>query len=761
MALLVIAGFLSLVVVGLSKLEVDTGVDSMLPAGDPVSESLAAKDDDFGGDAVVVILESAEPRTLLTDQQQLFRLVGLEGELTGLPDVAAVYGPGTVLNQTAGAAQDMMAQISGRRDALREFAIMKARQLGLADAQAQAAGRRAVAGFDRRYGSLFVQGMPTGLPTLHNPRFVETVMFTDDRQPRPEWRFVVPDDDKVALLVRPRGGLDQEAAARLTDNVEQALASSDLKIAESTVTGVPAVTAALSDRGTMEAPRLGALSLLVVGLVFVLVPWTARRRSRLRPTLCAVVGTAATLACFGWYDRPVSLGVVAFLPIVLGIGSDFPLYLSRPGQDRKALVAAMAAVVGFASLALSPLPFVAELGAAIAFGITLTAATALVMRRFLGPVPPPAGLAATRSEQPPVVRRRHVRALVAVLGVGAAVAGWVLLSGLDVESQPEQLAAGLPELADAEYAEQVLGSTGEISVVLTGQDVATPESLAWSRATQTKIVRELGDRVHPVLSLADLFEFLGEKPSQAQVDAAMQVMPTYLTNAVVRGDREMGLMVLGVEFHDVAELGELVNRIEDATADPPQGIDAEVVGLPVVAVRGLDLVSDGRLVINLFGIGLAALVVAVGLRDLRQGARAMLVVLLATGWVGLIATLTTGSLNPLTVAIGSLVTATGCEFAVMLSARSDGRPVTRVLTAALAGTAGYLVLGASKLAVLRDFGLLLAAGVVCSLLAALLVHAVLGQPRRAPTEGQSAVDADAQLSVDDENVTARLEEVSA
>jgi predicted RND superfamily exporter protein len=137
------------------------------------------------------------------------------------------------------------------------------------------------------------------------------------------------------------------------------------------------------------------------------------------------------------------------------------------------------------------------------------------------------------------------------------------------------------------------------------------------------------------------------------------------------------------------------------------------------------------------------------------------VVLLATGWVGLIATLTTGSLNPLTVAIGSLVTATGCEFAVMLSARSDGRPVTRVLTAALAGTAGYLVLGASKLAVLRDFGLLLAAGVVCSLLAALLVHAVLGQPRRAPTEGQSAVDADAQLSVDDENVTARLEEVSA
>lgn len=733
-----IACLAALVAGGLFRLEIRTDVGALLPAGDHVTESAAEKDDDFGGDAAVVILESDQPRLLLTEQEQLLRLVALEGALARLPDVAAVYGPGTVLNQTAGAAQDMLAQIMGRRDGLRQEAIAAAKAKGLSAVAAAAAGKRAVGDFDERYGALLVQGMPAGLPTLRNPRFVQTVLFDDQQQPRPEWRFVVPDNGRVAILIRPRGGLDQAAASRLAHRVEDTVAESDLKVSRSTVTGVPVVTAALSDRAADEAPRLGALSLAVVGLVFLVVPWTRRWRSRLRPTLAAVVGSAATLACFGWLDRPVSLGVVAFLPILLGIGSDFPLYLSRRGQDRPALVAATAGALGFLSLALSPLPFVKELGIALAVGLALTVLTALGLRKLLGPVPSPPPRPHSVETEKATVRTGDRRPLVvagAVIGVVAALAGWALLPGLTVESQPEQLAAGLPELADAEYAEQVLGSTGEISIVIRGDDVAAPDVLQWSRASQTRVVRELGDRVHPVLSLSDLFRFLGAKPTPAEVDAAMEIMPRYLTSAVVRSDRQVGVMVFGVEFDDVAELSALVDELERATADSPDGTTAEVVGLPVTAVRGLDLVSDGRLLINLAGIALAVLAVGIGLRSAKDALRALVVVLLATGWVVLLASVTTGALNPLTVAIGSLVTATGCEFAVMLGARHR-TSASSVITAAAAGTAGYLVLAASELAVLRDFGLLLAGGVVCSLLAALLVNGMSRELGRVPRGGR-------------------------
>jgi uncharacterized protein len=735
---LAVLALLALTAVGIGRVRIDTGIGSFLPEGDPVYSALEDKAETFGSDPVIVLLEGQQDHELLTRTQHLLRLMALEGDLAALDDVAAVYGPGTVLNQTAGATQDMLAQISGRRDGLRQQAEAAAEQAGLSAARVRAAGDAAVRAFDRRYGSLVVQALPAGLPTLRNPSFVQTVMFEPDGDPRAQWRFVVPDADTVAILVRPDAHLTQAETARLSDAVRKTVAESGLPVAHSTVTGAPVLTAALAERANHELPVLGAVSVAAVGLVFLLVPWTARRRSRLRPTIAALLGTVATLAVFGWSGQALSLGVVAFLPILLGIGSDFPLYLSRGGRDRRVLVAAGAAAVGFASLAVSPLPFVRELGVALAVGIAATAAVALLMRRLLGPVPggPASGLVAQKAK---VRLGRDTAAVVAVLAVGVSGTGWALLPVLDIQAQPEELAQGLPELTDVEYAEEELGSSGEVSVMLTGRDIAAPQVLRWSQTVQARIVRDVGDQVHPVLSLADLFRFLGDNPTQAQVNAAMSLVPDYLTSAVVSPDRTQGLLVLGVEFDDVEELHGLLARIESATRAAPPGTDVEVVGLPVAAARGLDLISEGRIWMNVTAIGAAGLVLLVGLRSRRDAARAVLTVLLATGWVGAIAWATLGSLNPLTIAIGSLTTATGCEFAVLLSRSGRaGRPLREVGTAALAGTTGYLVLALSQLAILRDFGLLLGAGVACSFAAALLVDRVL-VPDRPPVVSEPAV----------------------
>ena len=149
--------------------------------------------------------------------------------------------------------------------------------------------------------------------------------------------------------------------------------------------------------------------------------------------------------------------------------------------------------------------------------------------------------------------------------------------------------------------------------------------------------------------------------------------------------------------------------------------------------------SDGRLLLNLAGILVAALVLLLGLRSWRLALLGLSTTLVSTGWIVVVAWLTTGSLNPLTVAIGSLTTATGCEFAVMLagSGRVDLR-LRSVGTAALAGCVGYLSLGLSHLAVLRDFGLLLAGSVACSFVAAVLMTWLADTVARRP-QGEVAV----------------------
>lgn len=715
---------------GLLQVRIDTGTSSFLPKGDPAHAALEEKASIFGGDPIVVVLESAEPRTLLGDTNELRALLKLEGALSKLPDVAAVYGPGTILNQTAGAAQNMLARISGRRDAIQKIAENKARAEGASGPEVQAAGQSAIKAFDERYGALLVRGLPAGLPTLRNPRFVETVLFDENGRPRPQWHFVVPSASSVAVLVRPRQELDQDAASRLADAVRLAVSSAGLSTSRTTVTGVPVLTAALTDRARAELPLLGGLSVLVVGLIFLLAPWSSRRRSRLRPVAAALAGTAGTVAVFGWTGHELSLGVVAFLPILLGIGSDFPFYLSRRGEARPVVVAGLAAAVGFGSLALSPLPFVRELGIALALGIVLTVGVAWGMRFVLGPV---AEVPARTVAVPAPLRSPALLAGALVL----AALGWATLPGLDIEAQPEQLARGLDELADAEYAEQLLGSSGEVNIAVTGDDVLDPAVLAWAQEAETAIVRAHGDQLRPVLTMGDLFGFLGANATPEQVASATEVVPRYLTSAVVTSDRRHGLLIFGVEFDDVEELGSLLSSLDEVIPPAPAGVSVDVVGLPVAAARGLDLVSEGRLWMNIAGILAAVLVLALGLRGWRDATRAALTVLIATGWVFSIVYLTTGSLSPLTVAIGSLTTAVGCEFAVMLARRSG---LAGVATAALAGTAGYLVLGFSELAVLRDFGVFLAAGVACSFAAAVVTSGLF--PARTPFRAHvpSAVD---------------------
>jgi hypothetical protein len=105
-------------------------------------------------------------------------------------------------------------------------------------------------------------------------------------------------------------------------------------------------------------------------------------------------------------------------------------------------------------------------------------------------------------------------------------------------------------------------------------------------------------------------------------------------------------------------------------------------------------------------------------------------------------------LTPLTVALGSLATATACEFTVLLGGSRGGRAslVRRsVLVAAAAATSGYLALAFSGLAVIRDFGLFLAATVLLSLFAAQLVWLLV--PTRRPVAPPVAETVESRMKV--------------
>jgi predicted RND superfamily exporter protein len=741
-ALLALAAAVTAVAMGLGKLRTDTTTASFVSPHDPSQKASLAAARSFGGDPVVVLAESKKSATLL-GPDQITKLAALEGRLAQLPDVAVVYGPGTVLNQVAGQAQDLLATISGRRDALRAAAQARAKAVGRSPAGIVRAGNAAAVTFDARYGSLLVKGLPAGLPTLRNPGFVHAVVFDSQGQPRQQWRFVVPRPDAVAIVVRPREQLDQSATERLVRAIDAKVAGAHLKTSKVTVTGMPVVAAGLGGILRREIPVLGGLALGLIGACYFFLPWVRRRRSRLLPLLATLGATLVTLSAFGWLNHPVSLGAVAFLPIILGTGSDFPAYLVRGADRRRVVVTALAAAAGFASLGISPIPFVRDFGLALAAGVVLAVGFALVLSR--GSYRARAAEAATADptadpqDRGQVDVRREplsvaVRSALFAAVAAVALVGWVALPHLDIEAQPEKIAQGAPALKDAEYAEGVLGAAGEVQILVSGQDVLTPRALAWMTAVQDVTLRKFGDRLHPVASPPTLLAFLGHHPTTQQVQAGLDQLPAYLRSSVIRDDGKMAVLGFGIELGDVGKQQRLLTDLLHSLPPPPAGIKVSLAGLPVVTARSYDLVSGSRYLDGLVGIGAAGLVLLIGLRRKTDALRGILAAGLATGWALAGAWLLGIPLTPLTVALGSLATATACEFTVLLGGPRGGHALLvrrSVLVAAAAATSGYLALAFSGLAVIRDFGLFLAATVLLSLLAAQVVW-LLVPVRRPP-----------------------------
>lgn len=707
--------------VGLTRVSIDAGVDSFVGPNDATLAATNRVAESFGGDPIVVLIESEKPRDLLSTKN-IGALLRLEGNLAKLDNAAAVYGPTTVLNQVAGQAQDFLAELVGMRDGLRSKAEQEARERGAGPAAVAAAGNAAVEEFDARYLPLITKGLPGGLPTLRNQKFVNNVVYNAEGQPRPQWDFVVPSADAVAVLIRPNAGLRQAEVETLVSQVEAAVAKAELKDADATVSGVPAIVATLGERIQRDVIVLGVLALLGVGAWFLLSPWTSRRR-RLLPLVVSLAGTAVTLGTAGWLGIPMSLGVVAFLPVLLGVGSDFMIYLLTRVPHRLVVAAALATSASFAALAAMPITAVRQLGWTLAVGVAVTLVVSLVVTRTFEldqPDDPDADIPAT----PPRAAPRRQRIAAAVAAAVVAAVGWALLPHLQLDADFQSLARNLPAYDDARHVQEVMGSSGEVAIALTGKDVVNGQTLRWMREAEEAIVVNHGDELRPILSLPTLVRFLGSDPTDDQLSASLRLLPSYLTSSVVRNDHRMAVMSYGVDLDDAVRLQTLRDAVRKSLPPPPAGTKVEIVGLPMVAVSAYESLESDRFLNAGLGIVAAGVALLLLLRRRADAGYAVAAAVVTTGIVLLGMAVLGIGLNPITAAVGSLAAAVACEFTVVLTdaRRQRSRPRHRsVPLAAAASATGYGVLAVSGVTSIREFGLLLAVTVV---VAALVAHLV-------------------------------------
>ena len=407
-----------------------------------------------------------------------------------------------------------------------------------------------------------------------------------------------------------------------------------------------------------------------------------------------------------------------------------------------------------------------------------------------------------------------VRSPERVLAVGLALAalGWGLDTQTRVQTDITKLVPqNTASLQNLNTLERLSGVGGEIDLMVSGSDVVKPATIEWMSSYESTMLRRFGytttrgcgkARLCPAFSLPDLFGgesttaataataggtgtsgsgtgngapagstthgktgagSAGASPAastkpkltQAQVSGLLNAIPPYFSQDVIAPGRRVATLAFGIRLMGLDEQQRVIEAMQ-AGLHPPNGVTAQLVGLPVLAAQANAQVASPwrRLQTLLAGLAAVALVLLIAFRgDRRRALTPLAPIVLASGWSALVLFAVRVPLNPMSVTLGALVIAIATEFSVLLSERhrqerQAGHDVVQALRrtyshtgAAVAASgvtaiAGFGVLVLSDIAMLRDFGLVTLidlsvalVGVLVALPAALMLSEREGRAR--------------------------------
>ncbi len=433
-------------------------------------------------------------------------------------------------------------------------------------------------------------------------------------------------------------------------------------------------------------------------------------------------------------------------------------------------IACLATAAGFLALLLSPTPMVRGFGlllvagVAIAFAVAFLAGfAALSLRRERDALLPHEVRNAPRAVELALAYPRRV------LGVGLALAvlGWGLGTQVDTQSDIVELAPqDVEAVQDLKQLQEITGVSGELDVSVKADDLTDPATIRWMAdfkrralaaggfAGESPSCREAEICPGPALS-----DFVtgggltlggGGDLTRREIRAAFRQIPAYDLRPLATLDPETGLpagqalLGFGIRAGSLQDQQALIDRVRDQIGEPgepggpPAGVEARLAGLPVIAATAASDLSDSRYLLTAVGLLAVALVLLAVYRSPRRALVPLAPIVLATGWAALVLWLSGIPLNPMSAALGALTIAIATEFSVILSGRfheerrggsavaealrtAYARTGAAVLASGATATAGFAVLIASDVKMLRDFGLVTVIDLAVALVGVMLV----------------------------------------
>jgi len=697
-------------------------------------------------------------------------------ELAEMGAVEFLTGPGTFLNESVVQIDNQLRRLAENvpADRFREYLLAVATKYGITSAPS-------ITNEDFVATVVFDFARPRGTPKARlsylfpNARSAQIVIRL-----RPD----LTQDQRRRAIGLIEAAVEESTPRKACEEQGKPAPCFQLENGSYVVSGAPVVVEGVSAALKDALLLLFAIAVAVMALVLFLVFRSRWPLLPLAVALTAAAITFGLLALVGGSLTMASIAALPILiGLAVDYAIQFQARFDETGSAEEAAslggatigAACMATAAGFLALQLSPVPMVRGFGWVLILGIGVAFVLALILglgtlaHWRAGPVtagdPPSLPVAKASSgrgtlrRHPPVesslaLARANPVAVLAV-GIGLAVMGWAAGTQVETVSDIRELAPqnvkaveGLNELQDT------TGVSGELDISIEAEDLTSPETVEWMAGFKKRVLETGGfggedpscleAEICPGPALSDFLVKGEEKPTANRIDATLTALSPYALRQVAPIDPETGevghqaLISLGIRAQSLEDQQKLVDRVRDEIGEPPDGVEVELAGLSVIAAESASDLSSSRYWLTLAGILLVGLALLLIYQSWRRALVPLVPTVLATGWASLLLWITGIPLNPMSAALGALTIAIATEFGVLLSGRFHeeraagagveealGRAYSRTGAAVIASgataIAGFAVLIASDVQMLRDFGLVTVVDLVAALVGVLLV----------------------------------------
>jgi hydrophobe/amphiphile efflux-3 (HAE3) family protein len=762
--------------VGATQISTDAGVGTLVDSDSATYKATQGVRQEFGEEPVVVLVKGELPQLILT--QNIFKLLRLEGCLSGkvpkgakpipgpcaelaeLHAIEFLTGPATFLNESVVQIENQLRRLAEHVPAqrFREYLLAVATKYGITSAPS----------IDNE------EFVATVVFDLARPRGT----------PKARLAYLFPNAKSAQIVIRLKPNLSEAERRKAIGLIEAMVADTtprkackeggkpapcfELEGGSYVVSGAPVVIDGVAQALKDALLVLFAIAVAVMALVLFLL---FRSRWSLLPLAIALASAGITFGLLALVGGSLTMASIAALPILIGLGVDYAIQFQarfdESGSVEKAATtggptiaaACLATGAGFLALQLSPVPMVRGfgwlliLGIAVAFALTLTTGlAALSLRRGQSSSPT---RDRTRPPEHLLSLARTYPEMVLSVGIALAVVGWVAGTQVETVSDIRSLAPqNIKAVENLNELQDTTGVSGELDVRVQAPDLTDPATVEWMAGFKQRVLGDNGftgedpscltAEICPGPALSDFLIRGNEKPTKQRIEATLSALSSYALRQVAPLDPETGkvghtaLISFGIRAQSLEDQQHLIERVRSEIGTPPPGVEVELTGLPVIAAQSASDLSSSRYWLTLAGLALVAAALLIVYRSWRRALVPLLPTVLATGWASLLLWITDVPLNPMSAALGALTIAIATEFGVLLVGRfheergggvgveealqrAYARTGVAVLASGVTAIAGFAVLIASDVQMLRDFGLVTVVDLTAALAGVLLV----------------------------------------